>query len=85
MKIFQEVKVPVIVKGMETVAPAKNGEPEITPVVIVCFLDANTKNLLDPIKLETETPYVPSVPARDEYVPVNEVLPAITSRGVIAD
>ena len=34
LKSFPDVKVPVIVNGTETVAPAQNGEPLIVPVVI---------------------------------------------------
>lgn len=66
VKIFPELKVPVIVKGTATVVPAQNGEPEIVLVAIVCFFPANTKNLFVPILLEPETPLAPAVPANVE-------------------
>ena len=36
VNIFPELKVPEMVKGMETIDPAQNGEPVIVPVEIDC-------------------------------------------------
>ena len=74
----------MILYGTDTIAPAQNGEPDMVPVVTVWFLPANTKNLLVPMTLEAETPFVPAVPAKEVYGPVNERLPPIASKGAIA-
>lgn len=85
VKIFPLTKVPVIVKGTETDAPAQNGEPAIVPVIIVVvFLEANTKARFAPIAFEPVTPLMPAVPANVVYWPAIVVLPAITSLGLIA-
>ena len=55
VKTFPERKVPVMVKGMETAAPAQNGEPDIVPVEMVCVHPANKKNLFVPMGFEPVT------------------------------
>lgn len=54
MNTFPARKVPVIVNGIETVAPGQNGDPVIVPVVID-LLDAKTKNRLVPIASDAAT------------------------------